>query len=54
MYTVRTINGFTHNGTFYPPGSRFTAKSPSPPFKYRIEVQGQWIDVDADYFSVVN
>ena len=52
-YTVKTINGFTHKGKFYPPGTTFTAVDPSPVFKYRINVEGEWINVDADFFSVV-
>ena len=53
-YTVRSINGCTLAGHYYPPGTTFTAKDPSPPFKYRINVEGQWIDVNADHFSVVH
>ena len=52
-YDVQTINGCTFKGVYYPPGTTFQAKDPSPPFKYRIMVAGDWLDVDADYFSVV-
>lgn len=51
-YTVCTINGCTIGGRYFPPGAQFTAKDPSPPFKYRILVNDDWVDVDADYFSV--